>query len=189
MIPLRSLLAAGVLAVTPGLAFAAGGGAHPPSWTLTILAAINFAIFALVLRIFAWPLVKNYLEERRDGIVKSLEAARQAELDAEQLRAEFEARMQTLESEAERAREELLSVARLEAERLLDQARRAAERIRSDARLVADQEVAQARRRLQEETAARITERAASLLERTITADDQRRLTREFIAETREANR
>lgn len=186
----RTLLAAALLAALPTLAAAATGGEHhAPKWSLTILGFANFAIFAFIIRRYAWPLVRDFLLERRESVVKALEAARRTKAEADDLRAEFEARMRTLESEAERTREELLAIARLEAEKLLEQARRAAERIRNDARLVADQEVAQARASLQREAAELITERAAALIEREITPDDQRRLIRDFVGEMREAGR
>ena len=170
-------------------ALAASGEHHEPSWSLTLLGFVNLAIFLFILHRYAWPLVQSFLQDRRDAVVKELEAARQAKAAADELRAEFEARMQTLESEAERTREELLSIARLEAQRLLEQAQRAADRIRKDARLIADQEVAQARRVLQQETADLIADRAAALLEREITPQDQQRLVQEFVAETEAVNR
>jgi F-type H+-transporting ATPase subunit b len=183
--------AAAALLAAPAAAVAASGGGdhHGPSWSLTLLGFVNFAIFAFVLYRFAWPLVRDYLAERRESVVRSLEAARRMKADAETLRAEFEARMRTLESEAARTREELLGIARLEADKLLEQARRAADRIRSDARLVADQEVAQARALLRREVADLIARRAAGVIEREITPDDQRRLMREFVGELREDRR
>jgi F-type H+-transporting ATPase subunit b len=174
---------------TASPARAAAAGHHEPSWSLTLLGFVNLAIFLFILKRYAWPLVQSYLEDRRDAVVRELEAARQAKAAADQLRAEFEARMQTLESEAERTREELLSIARVEAQRLLDQAQRAAERIRKDARLIADQEVAHARRLLQQETADLIADRAAALLTREITPQDQQRLVQEFVRETGAVNR
>jgi len=175
--------------LTPALAAAAAEGEHhAPSWSLTILGFVNFAIFLFVIRRYAWPLVSSYLVERREEIVRALEAARRAQAAAEELRAEFDARMRTLESEAEHTREELLAIARLEADKILEQARRAAERIRKDAQLVASQEVAQARTQLQREVGDLIAQRAASLIQREITPDDQRRLIREFVGEMRESS-
>ena len=179
----------GSLVAIASPAFASSEGHHEPSWSLTLLGFANLAIFLWVLRRFAWPLIQSYLQDRREAVVKELEAARQAKAAADELRAEFEARMQTLESEAERTRQELLSIARLEADRLLEQAQRAADRIRKDARLIADQEVAQARRLLQEETAELIADRATALLAREITPQDQQRLVQEFVTETRTVNR
>jgi F-type H+-transporting ATPase subunit b len=173
-----------VLAASPALAIAASGGEHhEPTWRLTLLGFVNFALFFVVIRRYAWPLVRDFLVERREAVVKALEAARRTKAEAEELRAEFEARMRTLESETERTRQELLAIARLEADRLLEQAQRASERIRNDARLIADQEVAQARTLLQRELAELIAHRAAGLIEREITPDDQRRLIREFVGE------
>jgi F-type H+-transporting ATPase subunit b len=188
-IALGTTLGTGLL-LAPTLAIAATAGEHhEPSWNLTILGFVNFALFLFVLYRYAWPLVRDYLVARRESIVRALEAARRAQAEAEELRAEYEARMRTLEDEAARTREELLAIARHEADRVIDQARRAAERIRRDAELVAGQEVAQARALLQRDVAELITRLAGALIEREITPDDQRRLIREFVGEMREVGR
>jgi F-type H+-transporting ATPase subunit b len=186
----RPLLLTAALLLAVGTAHAAEGGAHhAPSWSLTLWAMVNFVIYIFVLRRFAWPLVVEYLQDRRDRVVSALEAAARARREAEALKAEFETRMKSLEHEAARAREELLSLAKVEAGKLLAQAEQTAEKIRRDAEIVADQEVARARRALQAESAEIIARVAAEILSREVTPEDQERFVRDFLAETRDAAR
>ena len=181
-----------VLAVVPaGLAFASseGGEAHGPSWTLTLLGFVNFAIYAAIMYRFAWPAVVKYLQERRAGVVEALEAAARAHAEAEALKAEFEAKLKNVEADAARARDELLEIARNEADNLLAEAKRSADRIRRDAQLVADQEVARARRTLQEDAARLIATMAGDLVSQKLDAADQARFVDTFLADTRAADK
>lgn len=176
-------LSAGALA-TPALAASAGG--HGPSWTLTILGFVNFAIYAFIMYRFAWPPIVKYLKERRASVVSALEAAARAHAEAEALKAEFEAKLKNVEAEAQRARDELMEIARTEADHLVAQATRSAERIRRDAQLVADQEIARARRVLQEEAAGLIAQIAGDVVSRQLTDADQTRFVDSFITQARD---
>lgn len=173
-------------AVTTASAASAGG--HGPSWTLTILGFVNFAIYAYVMYRFAWPPIVKYLKERRASVVSALEAAATAHAEAEALKAEFEAKLKNVEAEAARARDELMEIARTEADHLIAQATRSADRIRRDAQLVADQEIARARRALQEEAAGLIAKIAGDVVSRQLTPGDQSRFVETFLAQTRSAD-
>jgi F-type H+-transporting ATPase subunit b len=183
----RTALALALLLAGPATASAAEG--HPaPSWTLTILGMVNFAIYAFIMYRFAWPPIVKYLKERRATVVAALEAAARAHAEAEALKAEFEAKLKNVEADAARARDELMEIARTEADQLVEQATRSAERIRRDAQLVADQEIARARRMLQEDAAQLITRIAGEVVSRQLTAVDQRHFVDSFLAETRSAD-
>lgn len=176
-----------ILLATAGVAFASEGH-REPTWTLTILGFVNFAIYAYLMYRFAWPAVVKYLQERRATVVSALEAAARAHAEAEALKAEFEAKLKNVEADAARARDELLEIARNEADNLLAEAKRSADRIRRDAQLVADQEVARARRTLQEDAAQLIAKIAGDLVSQKLTTEDQTRFVQSFIAETRAAD-
>jgi F-type H+-transporting ATPase subunit b len=189
----RSLHLASVTAATlvivgssASLAFASEGH-REPTWTLTLLGFVNFAIYAFIMYRFAWPAVVKYLKERRATVVSALEAAARAHAEAEALKAEFEAKLKNVEADAARARDELLEIARNEADKMLAEANRSADRIRRDAQLVADQEVARARRTLQEDAAQLIAKIAGELVSQKLTTEDQTRFVQSFIAETRAA--
>lgn len=179
--------ASSLLLAVPAMAASGGEGGHGPSWTLTILGFVNFAIYAYVLYRFAWPPIVKYLKERRASVVEALEAAARAHAEAEALKAEFEEKLKNVEADAARARDELMEIARGEADHLLEEAKRSADRIRRDAQLVADQEVARARRELQEEAAQLIATIAGELVSRQLTADDQTRFVQSFLDETKSA--
>lgn len=182
-------LAATFASATFAFASEGGGGEghHEPTWTLTILGFVNFAIYAFIMYRFAWPAVVKYLKERRTSVVSALEAAARAHAEAEALKAEFEAKLKNVEADAARARDELMEIARNEADHLLAEAKRSADRIRRDAQLVADQEVARARRTLQEDAAQLIARIAGELVSQKLTAEDQARFVQSFIADTRAA--
>ena len=184
------LLVALSLLVVPSAALAAGGGGHhEPQWSLTLWGFANFAIYCAIMYRFAWPLIKEYLQDRHDGVVDALEAAARAKEEAERLKSEFEMRMKSLEDEAARARAEILELAQNEAKKMVDQAEQTADHIRRDAQLVADQEVARARRALQEESAELVTQIAAELVSAQIRPEDQERFVKDFLAEAREESR
>jgi F-type H+-transporting ATPase subunit b len=185
--PLTAAIATpAILFATASLALASEGH-REPTWSLTLLGFVNFAIYAYVMYRFAWPAVVKYLKERRATVVSALEAAARAHAEAEALKAEFEAKLKNVEADAARARDELLEIARNEADHLLAEAKRSADRIRRDAQLVADQEVARARRTLQEDAAQLIAKIAGDLVAQKLTTEDQTRFVQSFIAETRAA--
>ena len=164
----------------------AAEGEHAGGSLLGLLfALINFLLFVWILHRFAWPLIRDSLRERRDRIVAALEAARRAREEAEAIKAEFETKMRNLEAESARARAEVLAIAEAEAKQLVESARQASERIRADARLVAEQETSRARRAIQRETAERIADLAGLLIKEHLTANDQARLTSEFLGGVR----
>ncbi len=183
----RAVVALAALFLLPALALAseAGGEAHPRSVQMLVLAFVNFAIYFFLLRRFAWPLVVQYLKDRRAGVVAALEAASRARAEAQAIKQEFEAKLRGIEADAARARAEIVALAETEAKHLLEQARRSADRIRSDARLVADQEVARARRLLQEESAALVAEIAGQVVARNLTSEDQSRFVADFLIDAR----
>ena len=178
-----------IAAATLAYASEGGGGEghHEPTWTLTILAFVNFSIYAFIMYRFAWPAVVKYLKERRATVVSALEAAARAHAEAEALKAEFEAKLKNVEADAARARDELMEIARNEADNLVAEAKRSADRIRRDAQLVADQEVARARRTLQEDAAQLIVKVAGELVSHKLTTEDQARFVQSFITDTNAA--
>lgn len=186
---LALLATAAMLAASAAPSWAAEEEHHAPSWSLTLLAMVNFAIFVAILYRLAWPLMRDYLRERRERVVTELEAAARTRAEAEAMKADIERRMQSLEAETLSAREEILALARRDAEKIVAQAQVTAERIRRDAALVADQEVARARRELQQESAATVARIAGELISREITAKDQDALVSDFLGRVKEMSR
>jgi F-type H+-transporting ATPase subunit b len=180
-----SRLPAILFALLPSLALAAEGhGAehHGVPWSTLIFSTINFLIFFWVMKRFAWPAVKSWVEDRRSDVVKALEEAGQAKEEADRLKAEWEQRIASLGEEIEAMRRQARTEIDREREGILASARKAAEGIREDARRLADQEVREAQVRLRQEVARQAFEIAGRMTAERLTAADQSRFVDEFLS-------
>ena len=93
---------------------------------------ISFAVLMFAMWKFAWPAIKKTMEERTEKIRSSLDAAEQAKLEAESIRAEYERQ---------------LADARAESARIIEESRQAADAVRRDLIARAEAEAAQLRAR------------------------------------------
>lgn len=153
-------------------------------WTLVI-----FVLLLLVLRKYAYPPILGYAAAREQRIQTALDEARRQREDTaallEQQRrdlAEAQRQAQQVIAEgkvaAERVRQELLDRARTEQEELITRARQEIERER-------EQAVESIRREAVELAIAA----AAKLVEKRLTADDDRRIVTEFLGRVGAADR
>lgn len=171
------------LLVEPALAAEAGAehGHGGPDWAYFAYHSIGLALLLSVLAYFTREPLKNFLLARSDGIRRQIEGAEAALAAARAEAAELRARL----GRAAQENEAFVQAAAVQAEAgrvaALDRAQQAAERIRQEARRSADQEIARARRELQDEAAQLATRIAAEILQQGMTADDDRRLTAEFV--------
>jgi F-type H+-transporting ATPase subunit b len=101
-----------------------------------IWGGLAFAIVALVLMKYAFPLVKKSLKAREDKIRGDLEGAEKARADAEEEKRRYEAS---------------LAESRGEANRIVEEAREAAEQVRRDLIARAEADAADVRARAQED--------------------------------------
>jgi len=157
-----------------------GGGPH--LWGLAF-SAVNFLIFALVLRKYALPAVRDTVRQRREKIVQALNEAKQAKEEAENLRREYEQKLAGLAAEQEKMRAQALEAAEREKGRILEEARQMTERIRTEARQVAQREVEEARRILRQEVAAQAVRQATELLQSRLAPTDHSRFVQDLVAE------
>ena len=148
---------------------------------------INFLLFALVLRRYALPVIKETLRQRRDTVVRALNEAKRAKEEAENLRWEYEQKLAGLTAERERLRAQALEAAEREKGRILEETRRLAERIRTEAQLIAQREVEEARRSLRREVAEQAVRLATDLLRSRLTPADQSRFVQDLLVEVHNA--
>jgi F-type H+-transporting ATPase subunit b len=173
--------------VTPALltlagpALASGGGEEGGSSSL-IFSVLNFALILGVIFYFARKPVAEYLEQRRQGIQRSLEDSAKLLADAEAKLQDWNDRTGRLDAELAGIRETSRRIAEEEREEILAQARANAERIQNDARVAIDQELLRARRTLAEEAGELAIDLAAKLIADQVTDDDQQRLFDEFLS-------
>ena len=174
---LASMPAAAALAATEGH----HEGHQGVPWGKLLFSTINLLIFLFILRRFAWPAIRDWLKQRRDQIVGDLESAARAKRQAEQLQAEWKARLANLATEIAAMRQQAESEIAAEREQILAAAARMADAIRKDAEKVAAQELRGAQGMLRAEVARQALAIASRTAPGRLSADDQRRFVDEFL--------
>jgi len=154
-----------------------------PSGGLMIWTLIVFAISMLLLRIYAFPAIRNALDRRQRAIEDSIDTAERTREEAQTLLAEYRERLKEARGQAE----DIVTRARRTAE---DQHREATE----EARKRREELLEQTKRDIESETRRAINEiraevanltvlAAEKVTRKTLTPDDQRRLVEEALGE------
>ena len=157
------------------------GAEHIPAISELIYPAINFILFAALLRRALSGPIREYFRERSERLREELAAGDRARRDAEALRAQLARELADLPATRERLKADLIATAERERDQLLTMAKQSAERIRNDARLLADQEVAAARRMLRDEVVEGAVAKASDLVRASTQEGDQKRYVDEFV--------
>ncbi|HEY7677887.1 MAG TPA: F0F1 ATP synthase subunit B [Candidatus Methylomirabilis sp.] len=174
--------------VTPGLLFAAAEGEkHEPGIInldkSMLLQVVNLLILLVVLRKFLFKPLVQFLAKRAEGIKQSLDEARLAREAAAKAQEEYRAQVAATQREAAAMREQVQREVEEERQRLLKTSRDEAQRLVGEARAAIDQEARRARAQLREEAVNLSVAVAERLLERALTAEDQRRLAEKYVRE------
>ena len=125
-----------------------------PEWNEVIWGGAAFAILFILMAKFAYPMVKKAMEDRAAKIQGDIDAAETARSEAEQLRADYDAK---------------LAEAKAEASRIIDEARQEAEAVRAERIAAIDGEIAE-RRAAAEADIAAAQERALQEMRGQVTA-------------------
>jgi F-type H+-transporting ATPase subunit b len=145
-------------------------------WFGLVFFAINFAIFVTVAVYFARPLVATFLRDRADAIRSTIERARNALAEAEQLSASARARAAVLDSDMDQLASELAAETTYQMRQIVEGARAGATRIRTDTEQAAAALAELAQRRVRERLAATSAALARELILRSFRPSDQARL-------------
>jgi len=157
------------------------GGAHGVPWAKLAFSTINLGIFLYILRRFAWPVLRNWVAERRTAIAGALAQAERAKREAEALRAEWQRRLDRLGGELEGLLAQARGDIAAERDQILAAARRTAEAIRRDAQRTAESEIRNAQEALRAEVAKQALAIAERLAPQRLTPADQQRFVAEFV--------
>lgn len=171
----------------PAIAFAAEGGGHHQAnpaeqWKIFTFSVVNFTIFVFLMRRFAGPPLKDFLSRRRREVREAIEAADKAKAEADQVKAEYEAKAAKLEETKAVLVAEVKAIAEGEHARVIAAANEAADRMRRDAELTAESDLARARRELRREAAKLATELAGQMIQDKLNDAERERLLRDFIS-------
>lgn len=145
--------------------------------------AINFLIFAFVIRRFTRDLIRRKLKERHETVVQALEEAKKAKEEADTLRQEYDTKLANLAAEEEELRRQAVEAAERERQRLMEEAQQMAERAKTEAQLIAQREVEEARRLLRREVATQAVAIATELIQKNVTRGDNYRLVEQLVQE------
>ena len=187
------LLSVGATVVGEGIALLAEEGGAETGFQINffwvITQALSFLIFLAILYFAAFRRIGGVLEERRSRIEQGLQDAEQARRDRESAEAE---RIATLQ-EARREANEILARAQKVAQETRDAdiaaTKAELERLRERAAADLDAEKQRAIGDLRGEVAELALRAAGRVVGETLTAERERRLVADFLAETNDASR
>lgn len=171
------------------LAWAAGGGgadaghgSHGVPWDMIALQAANVVIFVILLGWLARKPVGDALKNRSLAVSRQLEEAARLKEEAAARAADIESKLVSLAKRVEDMKAEAAVEADKEAKRLEDRAHADAARIKDTAERTIREESTRARNELRAEAARLSVQLARETLKRSVTAEDQDRLAREFLS-------
>lgn len=152
-------------------------GMQPP-----LVAEVGDVLFLywLVFKFAKTPLA-DALKKRKAAIMHGMQEAGKMRDDAAKRLAEYEEKLKHVDDEIERVKREMREAGERERERILAEAKDKRERMEHDARLLIDQELKAAREMLLRETVQSSVRSAQELLEKSVTASDQRRLAEDYL--------
>jgi F-type H+-transporting ATPase subunit b len=185
----RIAAALALVALSAGVACAAGGDGHADSGVVAKDFAWRILDFSLMIGILIYFLTKpirNGLAGRREGIEKALSDAVAAREAAEAKFAEYDSKLSKAAAEIEEISLSIRREGELERERILANAKEMAEKITAEAEKTAESEILRARTELRQEASRLAITLAEELLKKQMTAGDQARLVDEYVSKVGE---
>ena len=167
--------------VAQAWASAAEAEHHAPSINDIWFPLGNFVIFAFIIVRYALPLVRNFLQSRRESVLETVREATAKKQHAEAVVQDYKRRLAGVEQEIQSILASLRAEGEKEKAKLLSDAQALAAKIGEDARFLADQEVRVAKQKVREEMATQAEARARELVQCHLSSADQGRLVGDFI--------
>ena len=189
-IRLRLLVTGYWLLATPILVFAAEeSGEHgfgsPMAWVWRML---NFGILVFILVKFAGKPLKDYLQQRRVLIEKSIQEAQEAKALAAKALAEVEERLKLKDKEIEEIKSASVSAGEREKARLIEESERLKEKILEQAKSNIDYELKKAKEVIKAEAVEAAMQLAEEKIKSKITKEDQDKLLQESLKLLKDKN-
>jgi F-type H+-transporting ATPase subunit b len=174
-----------MLLLLPALALAAEGAhgeeAHGIPWDIIGFQTVNVIVFVGLLVWIARGPVSDWLKNRSLAVSRQLDESARLKEEAAARAADIESRLVSLDRRVDEMKAEAEIDAAKEAKRIEERAHADAARVRETAERTIREEAARARTELRGEAAKLAVQLARETLKRSITAEDQERLAREFL--------
>lgn len=144
--------------------------------------AFNSLLLFFFLYRFGKQPVLDGLRQRRESIMKGMDAAAKMKAEAEASLGEYEAKLAQLDRAIERVRREMREAAEAERASILEEAKKRRERMERDAKILIQQELKAAREALLHETIRTAMDSAERIVREKSTAGDHERLSEDYLA-------
>jgi F-type H+-transporting ATPase subunit b len=174
-------VAAPVLLWSPLLWASEGGGYSSSQWHDILYRTLCFAVLLGVLYRFVRQPVVAFFRERRENIARNLEYLETQARNLEEQKEIMSKEIANIASERDAILAEYERLGQTEADRIIAEAKTVAETLIEKTRQAMELEMKGARQALLAEIVNLSTRAAQELVQKNITADDQDRLTREFM--------
>jgi F-type H+-transporting ATPase subunit b len=165
----------------PAFAFASGGQEIQMSLMDWVWKILNFSILVVMLYIFGWKIVRNYLKQRRELIEQSIRESQEAKELAVKALAEVEERLKLKDKEVADIIASAIDSGESEKKRLIEEGERLKARIIEQAKANIDFEVKKAKEAIQAEAFETSVRLAEEKIKSRMTAAEQERLLQESI--------
>jgi F-type H+-transporting ATPase subunit b len=142
---------------------------------------LNTAILFFILGRIGGPAIGQALVDRKKRIAGDIEAASKMKEEATAQLATYEGKLAEMASEMERITADMREHAKSERERILREAAQRRESLEKEARQLIEAELAHARQEMAKSAAKAAVKLAQAQLEKSLTADDHERLSKEFL--------
>jgi F-type H+-transporting ATPase subunit b len=158
------------------------------SWLSWVFKLVNFGVLVAILVKFAGKPLKSYLANRHKAVKEKVEEAERRFRDAEDLKAEYDAKLATLDEEIAAFKKIVMEETEKEKKKMLDDAEVFASRIRQQAKATYEQEMRDISGKIRAEIARLTIEKAEKLVTEKIGRKDHDKLVDDFIEKLRSLN-
>ncbi len=168
----------------------AGHGSHSLNWfdfdaedgsAPVISLVFNFLAMGFIVYLILRKGLSRKFKNRRQDFESAIESARETKAKAEEALAGARSRMGDIDAEMEGIRRDVIAAGEAQSKRIVENAERRAERMLADTKMMLEQEIAAMVQSIREELTEQIVQAAEGTLVEKIQADDQTRLTQDYL--------
>ena len=145
------------------------------------LVCISTLIICLIAKHFFWDVIVDFLQKREDAIAQDINAGKQARIEGEEYKVQYETQMANVKGEAHEILETAKRNAAAEKKEILDKARVEADGLKTKAMQDIEREKVQAQKEMKQTIADVAFEAAGKIIEKEIDDQQQQKYVAEFI--------
>ena len=152
-----------------------------PDFGVMALTIVNFLLLVWLLHKFAWKSIIGALEKREKQIADDKAAAAQARQEAQNIKAELDARLQQIAQEAAKKMQEAVALGNAQKEQLLNETKQQAERLIEQAKAQIETEKNQALADVREQVVSTALLAAAKVTQQQLNAQSAEKVVDEVL--------